>query len=1057
MTGVDVLRTQSRDEALALVSPLLQYKQKAKQLLQISYTKDNTITYFIEVKKNIDAAVEKLQQEGFAALKYQIFARTKVDNDTYEVSKVSKREFNEQVPAVPTTAIEFTRLTQSFVVDDVDVGVYETNNGWFVVRCESTGTNLQAVVRTLKRVKSKSSSSSKSSSPVSSRSSKKVDKESFVLPNRVGFVKWMYDAFHPQRYANTVRNESMRSLFPHQRLIKDFVKFESPYRGVLLYHGLGVGKTCASIAAAEGFLQRNKRVFVMVPASLTQNYKNEIMQCLAMGNPSQKQWNVVSLPTANEHNPHIERIMEAYNIPYDLVKKHHRQMWFSNVTDGVPFTRRNLSWNSLSESEKNDLTAFLQDFIESKYTFISYNGATKKSVDALGARPFDDAFIVMDEAHNFISRVVNGGKVARRLFNMIMESKQSKMIFLSGTPVINHPYELCVLLNLIRGNTPVYNYTIGAKVEVPLVEDVENQLRKSGVLQYIDLVDVDANDMKIKVQLLPQNFVRGDTMPYVKGKQWGTDVDGILQRVYASLNPVFKVGKRVQTEDSTSLPVSKEDFNTMFLDESDPNNPQVKNHDMFMRRILGLVSYYKTAGEEYFPTVLPRVIDKVPMTPYQFSQYVDVRDKERRMETSKKRQNIIQGGLFAKKGTVYRAFSRMACNFTFPEYIKREFPADLKKELEKEMSINEDDEVEVDDAAINKEAQKKYETSLTNALLQLKNSPQQPLSADKLRMSYSPKFDKIVKDINDSPGSCLLYSQFRKVEGLGIMRMVLEVAGFVELAVEKRGNDWGLVNEQHVLDPQYDGKRFIVFNEDREKTDILIKIFNGAFDQLPVPIAESLNGIHANNLRGGLAKVFMISQSGAEGISLKNVRRVLITEPFWNKVRIDQVIGRAVRTGSHLALPPEDRNVQVFMYMSTFTESQLNDNFTLKKLDNGMTSDEHIFHIAEHKSKIVDQFLDMLKRASFDCLSNAKNNAMLPSGLQCYAFPINMDDAALSYIPSLDAEKTKLQRTRLDKARRIRGRAVSIAGKKYVEVEGMPGYFDYGAYKDAGVLIAAKL
>ena len=57
-----------------------------------------------------------------------------------------------------------------------------------------------------------------------------------------------------------------------------------------------------------------------------------------------------------------------------------------------------------------------------------------------------------------------------------------------------------------------------------------------------------------------------------------------------------------------------------------------------------------------------------------------------------------------------------------------------------------------------------------------------------------------------------------------------------------------------------------------------------------------------NQLYGKLVKLFCITASGAEGISLKNVRRVLITEPYWNNIRIDQVIGRAIRSCSHETL-----------------------------------------------------------------------------------------------------------------------------------------------------------
>ena len=51
----------------------------------------------------------------------------------------------------------------------------------------------------------------------------------------------------------------------------------------------------------------------------------------------------------------------------------------------------------------------------------------------------------------------------------------------------------------------------------------------------------------------------------------------------------------------------------------------------------------------------------------------------------------------------------------------------------------------------------------------------------------------------------------------------------------------------------------------------------------------------SENFKGSIIKIIMISPAGAEGINLKNVRQVHIMEPFWNEVRIEQIIGRAIR------------------------------------------------------------------------------------------------------------------------------------------------------------------
>merc|ERR1712072_114573 len=77
-----------------------------------------------------------------------------------------------------------------------------------------------------------------------------------------------------------------------------------------------------------------------------------------------------------------------------------------------------------------------------------------------------------------------------------------------------------------------------------------------------------------------------------------------------------------------------------------------------------------------------------------------------------------------------------------------------------------------------------------------------------------------------------------------------------------------------------------------------------------------------DNMYGEKIRLFLTSPSGAEGISLSSVRHVHIMEPFWHMVRLEQVMGRAVRICSHMNLPPEDRNVKMFVYISTFTETQ---------------------------------------------------------------------------------------------------------------------------------------
>ena len=112
-----------------------------------------------------------------------------------------------------------------------------------------------------------------------------ISPSEWVLPNRIGYNNKIFKTFKPENYqpklvmkcdaTNNISNETV-SLFPQQRLIKDYIQVNSPYRGALLYHELGSGKSGASIAAAEGYLNKRK-MYVLSPASLAVNYENEIL------------------------------------------------------------------------------------------------------------------------------------------------------------------------------------------------------------------------------------------------------------------------------------------------------------------------------------------------------------------------------------------------------------------------------------------------------------------------------------------------------------------------------------------------------------------------------------------------------------------------------------------------------------------------------------------------------------------------------------------------------------------------------------------------------------
>ena len=899
-----------------------------------------------------------------------------------------------------------------------------------------------------------------------------VKPTNWILPNRIGYNKEIYNTFNPSKYLNKVDNaikapckcssdscdvdDNYIKLLRQQKIVKDYMQVDGPYRGILLYHELGSGKSIASIAAAEGYINQ-KKIVIMTPASLSQNYENELLIASKIGRNLKKTWTQIKV---NKKSPEMMSELSKYAISSTLVKKD-GLVWvplYKDDIEGAVIKIEKIRYNSVDTKEakyKAEIDVAINHIIRNRYTFINYNGLSEKMVKELGTKPFDNSFIIIDEIHNFISRIVNGSRLAKAVYNHLMNAKGIKLILLSGTPIINQPYEIATLINLVRGPIKEYNIELLKKSKVPDIKAIIEHLQDKKLYSFIDTINY--NENIISLTLLPDNFKRvDDNKATIMKDKWINSSDDIIKKIVEVLNKtdIVKLSIKSKIINNEALPTDRETFNKLFIDDNS-DNKNIKNEDLFKRRILGTISYYKTSGSDLFPKMLAPISRELFMADHQIKKYLEVRLVEIRMDDRKKL--FKKGNANDDIGSVYRAFSRMVCNFAFPDEINRIFPQDVRMLMKKEIVNNDSDKSSQsnkdEDGAkqLNKDVAAAYSDQLDDAMNKLIKSDY--LDIDKLHNLYSPKFAQMYEDINTSPGSVLVYSQFRMIEGLGIFKEVLNRQGYAEINIINSDDFGYMIDDIDVFDKKYDNKRYVVFNSDRIKTNILMNIFNGNSKALPKIIQEQLKqiDIEKEQLYGKIVKVMMITQSGAEGISLKNVRRVLITEYFWNSVRIDQVIGRAVRTCSHKALPIEDQNVQVYTYLMNFTKKQLNDNPTLRSKDKEITTDKHIYNIAKSKEGLINSFLKMLKAASLDCIIQSDVNNPLSNGYKCYNWPINVDNNELSYTNNIVADKKILQFKNKQHTRKDRGRVVIKDGNKYVILKNK--LYDYYSYVNAGILL----
>ncbi len=856
-----------------------------------------------------------------------------------------------------------------------------------------------------------------------------INPEFWVLPNRKRFVNWIDTTFLKYKAKGHVESNNQKyELFLYQQFIRDYIQLESPYRGLLLYHGLGSGKTCSSIAVAESMKGKlpDKSIIIMLPASLEPNYIDELMKCGSESYKLQQHWTKYS-----GYN--------SFNLSNTIIAKN-GGIWFNDPT-------KKSNYQDLTELEKIEIRLQLKAIINSQFTFIHYNGLRNSSLDSWtsnGTNYFSNKLIIIDEVHNLISMIVGGGKIGKRLYEILMESENSRFILLSGTPIINYPYEAAYLFNLLRGKMKVYKI----KLQFPPNGSDEEIKKYLTTLPYIDFVENDINKTIniTKNESQFQNFYKDNIYKGVKlalpSRQLIDDKNFISKlKEDLKLKNYYIKDSPSSPEEFVVFPEKQEVFDNLFL-KSD--NSGLKNEDLFKRRILGTVSYYKGAKAHLLPEKIgPHIVECI-MSPHQTLIYKQIRSIERDKERiSKSKNKNKKKDDDSKISSYYRVFSRATCNFVFPEKIERPFPSG------KNQTINEEDEGDVNEGNFNnddfKEVLKKknqiYEKQKIEAFNQLDKEKNKYLGLDNLS-EYSGKYKQILLNLNKSPGSAFIYSQFRSLEGIGILSLALMANGYAEYKLEFNTlkNEW----DENISPEDEDKPKFAFYSgtEDPEYKDIIKKVFNNDLQTLSPRLRKKIEQ-RGSNLRGNVIKVLLATASAAEGITLANVRQVHIMEPYWNPVRIQQVIGRAVRIKSHFgndkfSLKPEERNVEIFIYISAFDQKYFKDDYSWLRLDNFQTSDQKVYEIASNKQKITGGLFKLMKEASVDCELNSQDN----EDIKCFTFGnISPDNQDYSYYPNINYDNRTLAKKVEEKTYNYK--AFEYKGKRYYLNQDTYDIYDY--------------
>ena len=861
----------------------------------------------------------------------------------------------------------------------------------------------------------------------------------YVLPNRKAFADAVTRILLKYRKVTddsedkdvdlcAARGTSARELLPHQKVVRDYLSMETPYRGLLLYHGLGSGKTCSSIAVAESLLT-TKKVFVMLPASLESNYRGELRKC---GDPIyafDQHW--VQQNLSEETRPVAKKIGLSDGFL-------DRTGYFFTSVPG-----KEANYSNLSKVAQDVIGAQIDDLLAQRFTFIRYNGLSSanigKYVPADGSNPYDGSVVIIDEVHNFISRIANASDIAKKLYDLLYSAKDCKVVALSGTPVINRPHEVAFLMNLLRG--PIERIVIPVKAIPTWDEERMTSLLRE--IPDIDIIEFNSVKKYILVTRNPPHFRsvyndKGDriAVQYKKDLPF-TPIASDWVNTWKSKFELDAGGaelaiERVSVETLSCLPTEFEEFATLFLD-----GLSIKNPLMFQRRIQGLVSYFKGADERMLPRRVEdeKTLEQVPMSTEQFNYYLGIRYGEIQQDARKKRNPMKDGDDEMK---TFRVMSRLACNYAIPPDLRRG----------EEESVSEDavpEKVEI--------------------LNKLRENPSRYLSKPALEM-FSPKLKRMLDTVEATRGTAeswpnqFVYSQYRQLEGLGVFSAILDANGWQPYRLVKEANQWVV---DPTLDPAKPAYAFYTGEEDAEEREYMRQIFNGIrySDDFPASLKASVAAQPKK-----LLCLLMASSSGAEGITLANVRHVHIMEPHWNPARHDQVIGRAIRICSHATLPQEERTVRVSFYLSTFTEEQSkstegsNNVVPVRRADTDikrylgepveafMTTDEYLYEKSYEKDKVNQRIGTLLKQAAVDCEIHRKLHSRETPVISCMRFDSTVQGEDLAFKTDIKMEETDLTYLRNTQRKKRRLQKVAIKQIVFLLDPDSKEVFDGPAFED---------
>jgi len=716
----------------------------------------------------------------------------------------------------------------------------------------------------------------------------------------------------------------------YQIFVRNYLSPPTPYRGLLVFHGVGAGKTCSAVQIAEGFKddvwRTGHKINVIASKTLQENFQKNLYNITKEDPdipPGQNQCTGITYyqpPIINEdQKKRVDRIQREqkryYNFITNLLFERAFNNEFGTQNDDGTWSYPDFDTDARARyrlQQLYDNTVYIideaQNLIpqsgsrgnkqiarpkaqanavagenEDEATFGGENEAGESEATQAGENADTEGDENEDNEDEAVATgdaaVVNQEKeeredkaAAERIYNTFLNyilkyTDNVRIVLLTATPMRNSPDDLVELVNLLRMND-YKSYDALIKLNPSGGDDYFRKWKTtSGKKPDID--NPLAPSEAYNKEYLQKN-IQG-YVSYIRGE-----------------NPLIFPRKEIVWNYLARpiLDYYQHDIEMNLVRTRDEKHiPSIVLPDRFR-------DPYFRAYRPDFPLVvgswmppMPTKLIACPMSLFQYGSYC--------LAETKGNQQMTQIALIAFPKEKNKVFTSAGC------------PIELADKSKSSNVFN-------------------YKPNRVNTYA-YKTATCLLLARENIGL-YSSKYSRLLEDIinpKEGRGTHFVYTRLVG-ESAVLIGLMLEQNGFMPYHKASDKTSPRLFSDAGVIHAKigqkkrcWCGRLFNEHNIEKHSPKQATYIIDTGTEKLKAGPADRVKFNSLDNQNGKIIKVIIATKAGAIGLDYKNIRHMHIMDPWHNAAEIDQAIGRAIRQCSHAGLSQDEQYVKVYQYVAT--------------------------------------------------------------------------------------------------------------------------------------------